>query len=57
MTEAEVIAILGRPYSRVQSNGQTTVMVWSFAVAFGGARAASYRFVDGRVAGSTTIGR
>lgn len=57
MTEAEVIAILGNPYSKSMINGNMTVLTWSFATAFGGARAASYRFLNGRVAGSTTMGQ
>ena len=57
MTEAEVVAILGNPYSRSMVNGNVTVLTWSFASAFGSARAASYRFVNGRVAASTTMGQ
>lgn len=57
MSEAEVIAILGQPYQRVQANGQTTLMTWSYATGFGGARAASYRFANGVVVGSTTLGQ
>ncbi len=57
MSEAEVVAILGKPYQRIESNGQLVVMTWSFATGFGGARAASYRFQDGRVVGSTTLGK
>lgn len=57
MTESEVVEILGKPYSRTQVNGQTAVLTWSYSAAFGGAKAASYRFVDGKVAGSTKIGQ
>jgi hypothetical protein len=38
-------------------NGETPIMTWSFATAFGGARAATSRFVNGKVAGVTTIGK
>jgi outer membrane protein assembly factor BamE (lipoprotein component of BamABCDE complex) len=55
MTEAEVTAILGRPYSRIQSNGQTTKLVWSYATAFGGGHAVAYTFQDGKVVGSTQV--
>ena len=58
MTEAEVIATLGQPYTRTQVNGATSMMTWSFAGPFGsGARAITYRFVDGRVVASTTVGK
>lgn len=57
MTEAEVIAILGQPYQRIQMDGKTAILTWSHATAFGGAKAASFRFQDGRVASSTTIGK
>lgn len=56
MTEAEVIAILGQPYARSQS-GNVTVLMWTFAHVFGGAKAVSYRFVDGHVTGSTGVGQ
>jgi hypothetical protein len=54
MTEAEVTAILGRPYSKTQS-GSMTILTWSYATGFGGAKAVSYRLVDGKVAGSTIL--
>ena len=57
MTEDEVVAILGKPYSRAQVNGETAVLTWSYAVAFGGAKAVSYRFSQGRVVGSTSFGQ
>lgn len=57
MTEAEVIAILGQPYSRNQINGQTTALVWVFATAFGPPRSIAYRVVDGRVVASAAAGR
>lgn len=56
MTEAEVVGVLGNPYGRSQS-GNITVLTWSFATAFGGGKAVSYRFVDGRVVGVTTVGQ
>jgi outer membrane protein assembly factor BamE (lipoprotein component of BamABCDE complex) len=56
MTEAEVVTILGPPYQRVQTAG-FTILTWSYAQAFGGAKAVSYRFVGGKVAASTTVGR
>lgn len=54
MNEAEVVAILGPPYQRVQAPG-LTVVTWSFASGFGGAKAVSYRLVNGKVAGTTTL--
>ena len=54
MRESEVTAILGAPYMRTQS-GNTSILTWSFAGGFDGARAVSYKFVDGRVATITTL--
>ena len=56
MTESEVIAILGKPYARSQS-GNITILTWSFATGLGSARAVSYRVVNGRVSGVTTVGQ
>lgn len=56
MTEDEVVAILGKPYSRSQ-NGNVLIETWSSASAFGGAKAVSYRFADGKVVGTTTLGQ
>lgn len=56
MTEAEVVSILGRPYSRAQE-GRVTVLTWSYAGAFGGGRAVAFRLVDGRVVGSSEVNR
>ena len=56
MTEAEVVSILGRPYSKTQS-GSMTILTWSYATGFGGAKAVSYRLVDGKVGASTTVNR
>src|SRR5690606_36989807 len=39
MTEAEIIAILGAPYQRVQAAGGMTVLTWSYATALGGHKA------------------
>jgi outer membrane protein assembly factor BamE (lipoprotein component of BamABCDE complex) len=55
MTEAEVVAILGKPYGRSQVGTDTLVLTWTYATAFGGAKSATYRFVDGKVVGSTTL--
>lgn len=54
MSEAEVIAILGPPFQRVQT-GPLTVVTWSYATAFGGAKAVSYRIVNGNVVGSAAV--
>lgn len=51
MTEQEVVAILGQPYSRTQS-GKTRILTWSYSAAFSETRAVSYAFVDGRVTGA-----
>lgn len=56
MTEAEVVQILGNPYLRTQS-GNMKMLTWSYASAFGGAKAVSYRFVDGKVVGNTSVNR
>lgn len=56
MTEAEVIAILGPPYSRSQSGG-AAILTWSYKGIGSPARAVAYRFHDGRVTGITTIGK
>ena len=56
MTEAEVVSILGSPYSRAQE-GRVTVLTWSYADAFGGGRAVSFRLVDGKVAGSAAVNK
>lgn len=56
MSEDEVIAILGKPHSRTASN-RLVICTWSFATAFGGARAVSYSFRDGKLVGTTTMGK
>lgn len=57
MTEAEVIAILGKPYARSTINTDAAILTWTYAQAFGGAKSATFRFVNGKVVGSTTIGQ
>lgn len=56
MTESEVIAILGKPYSRSQS-GNNSKLIWSFATAFGGAKAVAYSFENGKIVGQSTVGK
>jgi SmpA / OmlA family len=56
MSEDEVVAILGKPHSR-SASGRLVICTWSFATAFGGARAVSYSFRDGKLAGTTTLGK
>ena len=56
MTEAEVTAILGKPYSRSQSGNQA-ILTWSYASIGSPAKAVSYAFRDGRVVGLTTVGK
>lgn len=56
MSEAEVISVLGEPYSKTQS-GQTKILTWSYAAGFGGAKAVSYRLVDDKVISNTTINK
>jgi SmpA/OmlA family protein len=56
MTEQEVTAILGKPYSRSQ-NGNVTILTWSYAQAGSTAKAVSYRLENGRVVGLATVGK
>ena len=56
MSEAELVSILGKPYSRTQT-GNTVILTWSSATAFGGAKAVSYRLRDGVVVGVSTINK
>lgn len=56
MTEAEVVAILGKPYSRTQS-GATSILTWGYSAYGQGSKAVSYAFKDGRVTGQTTVGK
>jgi hypothetical protein len=56
MTEDQVVAVLGKPYARAV-NGRVTVLTYSYATGFGGAKAVSYRLVDGKVAGTATVGK
>lgn len=48
MTEAEVVQVMGRPYS-VVSRPDGQMWVWSRANAFGSAKAVSFRLKDGKV--------
>lgn len=56
MSESEVVAILGKPYSRTQT-GNLTILTWSNATACTGAKAVSYSLRDGRVVGATSINK
>lgn len=56
MTEGQIIALLGKPYSRAV-NGRVTLLTYSYASSFGGAKAVSYRLLDGRVVGQATVGK
>jgi outer membrane protein assembly factor BamE (lipoprotein component of BamABCDE complex) len=55
MTEAEVVAILGQPYSRRES-GDDAILIWSYTTSEA-ANAVAYRFSKGRVVGSHRIVR
>ena len=54
MTEAEVVAILGKPYSRSES-GDRAILIWSYTSSVGGSNAVAYRFLNGRVVGNHRI--
>jgi outer membrane protein assembly factor BamE (lipoprotein component of BamABCDE complex) len=54
MTEAEVVAILGKPYSRSES-GDRAILIWSYTSTVGGSNAVAYRFLNGRVVGNNKI--
>ena len=54
MTEDQVYELMGNPYS-VVSKGDSQMWVWSHATAFGGAKAVSFEFKDGRVTTVPTI--
>ena len=56
MTEAEVVAILGKPYSRSES-GDQAILVWSYTSSVGGSNAVAYRFQNDRVVGSHRVSR
>lgn len=56
MTEDQIVSVLGKPYARSQQ-GAITVLTYSYASGFGGARAVSYRLVNGRVVGTSTVGK
>lgn len=48
MTEAEVMQVMGRPYS-VVSRPDGQMWIWSRANAFGSAKVVSFRLKDGKV--------
>ena len=54
MTEAEVVAILGKPFSRSES-GDRAILIWSYTSSVGGSNAVAYRFLNGRVVGNNRI--
>jgi hypothetical protein len=56
MTEAEVVAILGKPYSRRES-GNDAILVWSYTSSAGGSHAVACRFSKGRVISSHRVSR
>lgn len=56
MTEAEVVAILGQPYSRRES-GDSAILVWSYTSSVGGSNAVACRFQNGRVVGKYRVSR
>jgi len=47
MTEAEVVGILGKPFSRRESGGDA-ILIWSYTVGEA-SNAVAYRFLNGRV--------
>jgi hypothetical protein len=56
MTQEEVIAILGEPYSRKES-GDDAILVWSYTSTVGGSHAVAYRFSKGRVIANHRVSR
>lgn len=48
MSEAELTALMGRPYS-VVSRGDSQTWIWSHATGFGAAKSISFMFRDGKV--------
>lgn len=54
MTEAEVISVMGSPYS-VVSRGEEQMWIWSRANAFGQAKSVSFKMKDGLVSEVPTI--
>jgi len=56
MSEEEVVSILGKPRTRSQS-GNVSSLMWVYATAFGGGKAVAYRFIDGKVVGSSTVNK
>ncbi|TWI52985.1 Beta-barrel assembly machine subunit BamE [Pseudomonas duriflava] len=54
MTEAEVVQIMGRPYS-VVSRGDEQMWVWSHANVFAGSKAVSFKMKGGKVIETPSI--
>lgn len=54
MTEAQLTNMMGRPHT-VVSRGDEQMWVWSYANAFGGAKAVSFKIKDGVVVEVPTI--
>ena len=52
MTEAEVIAIMGKPFSRSESGSEST-LIWNYA-SQDGSKAVALKFKNGRLVGDTT---
>ena len=55
MTEAEVIAIMGKPFSRSESGTEST-LIWNYA-SRDGSKAVAFKFENGRLTGNDTTGR
>ena len=55
MTEADVVAILGKPFSRRESGGDA-ILIWSYTVGEASS-AVAYRFLNGRVISNHRIRR
>jgi outer membrane protein assembly factor BamE (lipoprotein component of BamABCDE complex) len=55
MTEAEVIAIMGKPYSRSASGTQST-LIWNYA-SHDGSKAVALKFENGRLVGNDKTGK
>ena len=55
MTEAEVIAIMGKPYSRSESGTEST-LIWNYA-SHDGNKAVALKFENGRLVGNGTTNR
>jgi hypothetical protein len=55
MTEAEVVAIMGKPYSRSESGTQST-LIWNYA-SHDGSKAVALKFENGRLVGNDKTGK